>query len=98
MKKINSKGTLQPMMFVVGSSLLEITKYIIFCNDVKQHFTNPVDAVIFCYALHFDFNFEYQSECEDVWQLIQLAFFGMEETEIDVSAAVTKYLNFFHKT
>lgn len=86
------------MMFVLGSSIASITKYIIFCNDIKQNFDNPVDAIIFGYALHFEFNFEYQNECEEAWQLLQLAFFGMEDTldeNSKVSAAVKKYVDFF---
>lgn len=93
------------MMFAMGPTLTSIIKYVVYCNYNQYNFDDPVEALTFCFALHFDFRLRYQSECKQVWQLIQLAFFGMEivptnneeEKENYVPTVVSDYVTFFQR-
>lgn len=69
---------LQPFMFAVGEEFTSIQQFIVYCNDVKYYFRDPIEAFICAYAMYFVFNLEYQSECYGAWHIIQKAFFNME--------------------
>lgn len=76
--KVESESSFQPMIFAVGDSITSVKHFVVYCNDSKYNFGDPLEAFICCFAIHFPLNLKYQGECNELWNVIQLAFFNME--------------------
>lgn len=104
--KANQKGRkdkmyLAPILYATGISISKVDQFIVYFSNTKYMFKDPVEALLCCFAMHFAFGLKYQSECYEVWQLLQLAFFNIEITDKDekrnLSDEVDNYVRYFLK-
>lgn len=72
------KKGLQPLVFAIGSSELELTSFIAYADDQTYEFKVLLDAMSFCFQTVWMFNWKYQEECFTLWRFIERYFFEME--------------------
>lgn len=70
-KLVGLDQTLQPFVIIVGSSLKEITNYLVVVDNTFYCLQSIISAVFCCFKLIISFNAEYPSESEGIWFFIQ---------------------------
>lgn len=77
--KLGAMGlTLQPSIVVVGESLCAITAIYVCINDVMFLLPDIVKALDVCFKAFFVLNAQYPKESEQIWFVIQAAFYGIQ--------------------
>lgn len=104
--KVANKKTFQPMLYVIGKSITAVNQYIVFYDEARYFFDEPIAAFTSYYAIHFSLGLSYQAESLEVWQLVQLAFYQMEyivekstknKKSLQVSDKVKNLVEYFMK-
>lgn len=76
-KLVGLDQTLQPFVIIVGSSLKEITNYLVVVDNTFYCLQSIISAVDCCFKLIISFNAEYPSESEGIWYFIQKGLYNL---------------------
>lgn len=75
------KTSLQPMVFAVGKSELELQKlFYVYIDDITYQFDNLLDAVSLCFKLIHVIDRDYMDESFQVWRFIERYFYEIESS------------------
>lgn len=76
-EKLEAYGlTFQPIVVAVGS-ILSLTSFYVFVNDVKYTLTSLMNAVDLCFQVFFALDAMYPVESEIVWYFLQQYIYGI---------------------
>lgn len=80
-KSKDQKTSLQPMVFAVGKSELDLQNmFFVYIDDITYQFDNLLDAVALCFKLLHVIDRSYMNECIQVWRFIERYFFEIQST------------------
>lgn len=71
-------GTLQPIIVVVGESLIKVTEFYVYCDGLKFKFSSFVKCLDMCFKIFHVLNFQYPIYCKGVWNFIQMFFYKIK--------------------
>lgn len=91
--KVQQKTSLQPLMYAIGTTLDCIDDYVVYYNDVKYWFKDPIDGFICLYTTIWTLDLKYQIECFEIWQLVQIALFQMSNKNDEVGKVSSRVEN-----
>jgi hypothetical protein len=69
--------TVQPSIYIVGSSLDVITSYFVVIDDVKYRLSNILSAVESCFKGIWALNAKYPLEAHNVWSSLQVSCYKL---------------------
>lgn len=76
-EKLEAYGlTLQPMVVAVGS-ILNLTSFYVFVNDVKYKATSLMNAIDLCFQVFFALDATFPADSEIVWYFLQKSVYNI---------------------
>lgn len=91
--KVKQKMSLQPLMYAVGETIDCIESYVVYYNDVRYWFKDPIEGFICLYTTIWILDLKYQSECYEIWQLVQIALFHMTNKNDEIGKVSSRVEN-----
>lgn len=73
------QSTIQPMISLIGESLLDPKEIFVYFEGVKFKFFNIIKAIDICFKIFFVFNFKFPLASQAVWQFIDSYFYKVSD-------------------
>ncbi|XP_067637607.1 uncharacterized protein [Eurosta solidaginis] len=81
--------TLQPVIVVVGDSIVNLSDFYIYCDGFKFKLSSFVKCLDVCFQIFHVFNIPYPVYCKGVWNFIQHFFYNIYTSHDEKSSKIT---------
>lgn len=76
-KLVGLGQTLQPFVIIVGSSLKDISNYLVIVDNTYYRLNSIISSIDCCFKIIISLNAEYPSESEGIWYFIQKGLYNL---------------------